>query len=174
LNEIQLPVVQPGSSIMPGKVNPVHAEMLNMAMYHVMGCDLTVNLAAQAGQLELNVMMPIIAHNLFEMMQVLIGALNAFTDRCVRGIQANRERAYGWLERNAVIVTALNPLIGYAAGAELVREARARDVSIRDLAVAYARDGRLQHRALARPVTESEVRMALDDLRRLTETGIAR
>ncbi len=174
LNEIRLPVVQPGSSIMPGKVNPVLAEMLNMAMVHVMGCDLTVSLAAQAGQLELNVMMPIIAHNLFEMMQVMIGALNAFTDRCVKGIEANPERAYGWLEHNAIIVTVLNPLIGYTAGAELVKEAMARDVSIRDLAMEYAKAGRLQHRELSRPVTESEVRSALDDLRRLTEAGIAR
>ena len=85
LDEIRLPAVQPGSSIMPGKVNPVMAEMLDQAMFHVIGCDTTVTLAVQAGQLELNVMMPIIAHNLFEMMQVLIGAINAFTERAVRG-----------------------------------------------------------------------------------------
>jgi len=109
LDELHLPPVQPGSSIMPGKVNPVLAEMLNMAMFHVQGCDLTVSLAAQAGQLELNVMMPVIAHNLFEMMQVTIGSLNAFTEKCVRGLQANRPRLAGWLEMNAVIVTALNP-----------------------------------------------------------------
>jgi aspartate ammonia-lyase len=174
LNEIQIPVVQPGSSIMPGKVNPVHAEMLNMAMYHVMGCDTTVSLASQAGQLELNVMMPIIAHNLFEMMQVMIGAIDAFTDRCVKGIEANPERAYGWLERNAIIATALNPLIGYAAGAELVKDAMAKDVSVRELAVEYAKAGRLQHRELSRPVTESEIHAALGDLRRLTEAGITR
>ncbi len=89
LDEIRLPAVQPGSSIMPGKVNPVLAEMLNMAMFHVQGCDLTVALAAQAGQLELNVMMPIIAHNLFESMQVTIGAVRAFTEKCVRDVQAN-------------------------------------------------------------------------------------
>jgi fumarate hydratase, class II len=116
LDEIRLPPVQPGSSIMPGKVNPVLAEMLNMAMFHVMGNDTTVALAAQAGQLELNVMMPIIAHNLFEMMQVTIGSVNAFNQFCVTGIQANREKAEGWLGRNAIVVTALNPLIGYAAG----------------------------------------------------------
>ena len=75
LDEIRLPAVQPGSSIMPGKVNPVLAEMLDMAMFHVLGNDLTVTLAAQAGQLELNVMMPIIAHDLFEMMQVVIGSV---------------------------------------------------------------------------------------------------
>ena len=97
LDELRLPPVQPGSSIMPGKVNPVLAEMLNMAMFHVQGCDLTMSLAAQAGQLELNVMMPIIAHNLFERMQVMIGAVNAFTEKCVRGLQANRPRPKaGW------------------------------------------------------------------------------
>ena len=83
LDELRLPAVQPGSSIMPGKVNPVMAEMLNMAMFHVQGCDLTISLAAQAGQLELNVMMPVIAHNLFESMQVMIGAVRAFTEKCV-------------------------------------------------------------------------------------------
>src|SRR5512143_2221120 len=86
LDQIHLPAVQPGSSIMPGKVNPVLAEMLDQAMFHVIGCDTTVVLAVQAGQLELNVMMPIIAHNLFEMMQVLIGSVNAFTERAIKGL----------------------------------------------------------------------------------------
>ena len=135
LDEIRLPPVQPGSSIMPGKVNPVLAEMLNMAMFHVIGCDTTVSLAAQAGQLELNVMMPIIAHNLFEMMQVVIGAVNAFTEKCVVGIQANREKAEGWLGRNAIVVTALNPLIGYSAGAALVKEALQRNLTIQEVAL---------------------------------------
>ncbi|HLE14697.1 MAG TPA: aspartate ammonia-lyase, partial [Anaerolineales bacterium] len=117
LDEIRLPAVQPGSSIMPGKVNPALAEMLNMAMFHVQGDDHTVALAAQAGQLELNVMMPVIAHNLFEMMQVTIGSVRAFTENCVRGIVANRGKAQGWLGKNAIVVTALNPVIGYAAGA---------------------------------------------------------
>src|SRR5215207_10887902 len=90
-DEIRLPAVQPGSSIMPGKVNPVLAEMLDQAMFHVIGCDTTVALAAQAGQLELNVMMPIIAHNLFEMMQVVIGSVNALTEHAVKGVTANRE-----------------------------------------------------------------------------------
>ena len=95
LDEIRLPAVQPGSSIMPGKVNPVLAEMLDMACFHVLGNDLTVTLAAQAGQLELNVMMPIIAHNLFEMMHVLIGAINAFTDKCVRGLDGQSGQGRG-------------------------------------------------------------------------------
>ena len=172
LDEIRLPAVQPGSSIMPGKVNPVLAEMLNMAMFHVQGCDHTVALAAQAGQLELNVMMPIIAHNLFEMMQVSIGAIRAFTEKCVRGVQANRKKAEGWLEKNAILVTALNPLIGYAAGAALVKEALARDVTIRQLAVEKAISGALHHVSEDRLVSVQEIESALGDLRRLTEGGI--
>jgi fumarate hydratase class II len=172
LDEIRLPAVQPGSSIMPGKVNPVMAEMLDMAMFHVQGCDHTVALAAQAGQLELNVMMPVIAHNLFESMQVMIGSVKAFTDYCVRGLQANRAKAEGWLARNAIVVTALNPLIGYAAGAALVKEALSRDAAITELAVEKAAAGQLRHRDEDRPVTPEEIRAALSDMRRLTEGGI--
>jgi fumarate hydratase class II len=135
LAEIHLPAVQPGSSIMPGKVNPVLAEMLNMACFHVMGNDLTVMMAGQAGQLELNVMMPIIAHNLFEMMQVLIGAVRAFTSKCVVGVQANREKASGWLARNAILVTTLNPAIGYLKGAEVAKEAMATNRTIKEVVV---------------------------------------
>jgi fumarate hydratase class II len=172
LDEIRLPAVQPGSSIMPGKVNPVLPEMLNMAMYHVIGCDTTVLLAAQAGQLELNVMMPVLAHNLFEMMQVTIGAVQAFTDRCVRGVLANREKAQSWLERNAIIVTALNPLIGYAAGAELVKESLARSQTVFEVARQRLEKGELRHRDGSRSVTEAELEAALGNLRRLTEGGI--
>jgi fumarate hydratase class II len=135
LDEIRLPAVQPGSSIMPGKVNPVLAEMLNMACFHVQGCDFTVALATQAGQLELNVMMPIIAHNLFESMHVLIGAINAFTTKCVVGITANREKAFGWLAKNPILVTALNPEIGYLNGAAVAKESLATGKSIRDVVV---------------------------------------
>lgn len=172
LDEIHLPAVQPGSSIMPGKVNPVLAEMLNMAMFHVQGNDLTVSLAAQAGQLELNVMMPIIAHNLFEMMQVMIGAVQAFTDKCVRGLSANPDRATGWLEKNAIVVTALNPLIGYATGASLVKEAIASNRTIRDLAVEKAQRGELKHKDEDRQISPEEVTRALSDLGKLTEGGI--
>jgi fumarate hydratase class II len=172
LDEIHLPAVQPGSSIMPGKVNPVMAEMLDQAMFHVIGCDTTIALAVQAGQLELNVMMPIIAHNLFEMMQVLIGAVSAFTERAVKGLSANREKAEGWLARNAILVTALNPLIGYSQGAALVKEALSQNVSIRELAVQKARAGMLHHLDDDRAVTAEEIEVALSDLRRLTEGGI--
>lgn len=133
LDEIRLPAVQPGSSIMPGKVNPVLAEMLNMACYQVMGDHLTVSLAAAAGQLELNVMMPIIAYNLFQMMDVLVHAVSAFTTKCVVGIVANREKAEGWLAKSTVLVTALNPAIGYLKAAEVAKEAMARNVPIRQV-----------------------------------------
>ena len=165
--------VQPGSSIMPGKVNPVLAEMLNQAMFHVQGCDLTVSLAAQAGQLELNVMMPIIAHNLFEMMQVTIGAVNAFAEKCVRGLKANRLKAEGWLAKNAIIITALNPVIGYLNGAALVKEAIARDLPVGEVAVEKANRGELKHFTEDRLVTAEEIINALGDLRKLTEGGLA-
>jgi fumarate hydratase class II len=173
LDELRLPAVQPGSSIMPGKVNPVQAEMLNMAMFHVIGCDTTVALGAQAGQLELNVMMPVIAHNLFEMMHVTIGAVRSFTLRAVLGLQANAGRATGWLERNAIVATALTPLIGYAAAADLVKQALNQNLSIRQLAEEQAASGRLTSiDASGRKVTVGEIQNALGDLRALTEGGI--
>ncbi|MCS6839644.1 MAG: aspartate ammonia-lyase [Roseiflexus sp.] len=159
LDEIRLPPVQPGSSIMPGKVNPVLAEMLNMACFHVQGCDLTVSLAAQAGQLELNVMMPIIAHNLFEMMHVLIGAINAFTEKCVVGITANAEKATGWLARNPILVTALNPVIGYLNGAAVAKEALETGKTIKEVVV---------EKGLLTPEQVDE----LLDVRAMTEGGI--
>ena len=172
LDEIHLPAVQPGSSIMPGKINPVMAEMLNMAMYHVQGCDHTIALSAQAGQLELNVMMPIIAHNVFEMMQVTIGSVRAFSEKCVAGLQVNRDKAEGWLDKNAIVVTALNPLIGYAAGATLVKEALASNVTIRVVALEKAKSGSLIHVKEDRLVKPEEIESALNNLRRLTEGGL--
>ncbi len=159
LDELRLPAVQPGSSIMPGKVNPVMAEMLNMACFHVQGSDLTVALAAQAGQLELNVMMPIIAHNLFEMMHVLIGAISAFTTKCVVGLQANPEKATGWLAKNAILVTALNPVIGYLNGAAVAKEAMATGKTIKEVVI---------EKGLLDPDKIDE----LLDVRALTEGGI--
>jgi fumarate hydratase class II len=135
LDEIRLPAVQPGSSIMPGKVNPVLAEMLNMAMFQVMGNDTTVMMAGQAGQLELNVMMPIIAYNLFQSMDIIINATAAFTEKCVRGIQANPEKAHGWLAKNAILVTALNPVIGYSKGAEVAKEAMNTNRTVREVVI---------------------------------------
>jgi fumarate hydratase class II len=172
LNEIHLPAVQPGSSIMPGKVNPVMAEMLNMAMFHVQGCDHTVALAAQAGQLELNVMMPVIAYNLFEMMQIMIGSIRSFTQKCVLGLQANPGRLEAWLQNNPIVVTALNPIIGYSAGAALLKEAMQRGVTVRELALEKASRGSLIHIETQSPVSPQEIEDALHDLRQLTEGGI--
>ncbi|MGE5140837.1 MAG: lyase family protein, partial [Rudaea sp.] len=173
LDEIRLPAVQPGSSIMPGKVNPVLAEMLNMVCYHVMGNNLTVQLAVAAGQLELNVMMPVIAHELFDSEHVLIGAIRAFTDKCVRGLQANREKAEAWLGKNVVIVTALNPLIGYLKGAEIAKEAARRNTSVRDVAAEKIAARDLKNKDTGRPVTIEEIDAVLGNLRGLTEGGVA-
>ena len=172
LDEIRLPAVQPGSSIMPGKVNPVLAEMLNQAMFHVQGNDHAVALAAQAGQLELNVMMPIIAHNLFEAMQVMIGSVRAFTERAVKGLTANRAKAEGWLGKNAIVATALNPLIGYLQAAELVKEAMKRNLTIREVAAERVAAGTLTHKDTGRAIGLEEVDGVLSDLRGMTEGGL--
>ncbi len=172
LDEIRLPAVQPGSSIMPGKVNPVLAEMLDMAMFHVLGNDLTVTLAAQAGQLELNVMMPIIAHDLFETMQVVIGSISAFTEYCVVGLKANPEKATGWLAKNAILVTALNPLIGYSKGAEIAKAAMARNITIREVALEKIKVGELVNKDNGKPVSIEEIDAILGDIRSLTDGGI--
>ncbi|MFN8478844.1 MAG: aspartate ammonia-lyase [Kouleothrix sp.] len=172
LDEIRLPAVQPGSSIMPGKVNPVLAEMLNMTSFHVQGCDYTVALAAQAGQLELNVMMPIIAHNLFEMEHVLIGAIKAFTEKCVVGLTAQREKATGWLARNAIVATALNPLIGYMPAAALVKEAMKRSATIREVAAEQIARGELKNKDTGADVTIDEIDALLGDMHKLTEGGL--
>jgi len=135
LDEIRLPAVQPGSSIMPGKVNPVMAEMLNMAMFQIIGNDLTVMMAGQAGQLELNVMMPIIGYNLCQSMDIMINSIQAFQDKCVAGIEANVQKAGKWLAHNAILVTALNPVIGYEKGAEVAKEAFAANRPVRDVVI---------------------------------------
>lgn len=120
--EIELPPVQPGSSIMPGKVNPVLAEMLNMVCYHVIGNDATVAMASQAGQLELNVMMPIIAHDLLEALFVFRNALDAFAEKCIKGITADAELCRRYAEKSLSLITALNPHVGYARAADIAKE----------------------------------------------------
>lgn len=159
--ELTAPTVQPGSSIMPGKVNPVLAEMLNQAMYHIMGNDTTVNMCGAAGQFELNVMMPIIAHNLNEMMQVMIGSVTAFTDKMIAGLVVNQEKAEGWLSRNPILVTALNPIIGYNKGAEVAKKALAEGKSVKEVVLELGL------------MSEDEVDSALD-ARAMTEGGIAK
>jgi aspartate ammonia-lyase len=121
-NEINLPAVQPGSSIMPGKVNPVMLEMANMVCYQVIGYDTTVAYASQAGQLELNVMMPVIAHNLTRALAILAPTLRALREKCIDGITANEEVCRRYFERSTALATALNPYIGYLAAAEIAKE----------------------------------------------------
>jgi fumarate hydratase class II len=172
LDEIRLPAVQPGSSIMPGKINPVLAEMLNMLCYHIMGNNLTVSLATAAGQLELNVMMPIIAYNVFQTMDLLINGLQAFTEKCVVGITANPDKAAGWLARNPIVATALNPLVGYLVGAELVKEAMKRNLTIREVAAERIANGELKHKDTGATLTMADIDAVLGDLRKLTEGGL--
>jgi fumarate hydratase class II len=133
LAEIQLPPVQPGSSIMPGKINPVLAEMLDMVCFHALGCDTAILSSAQAGQLELNVMMPVVAYNTLLEIEILTGGMNSFTLRCVNGITADAERCRSYAEKSAALATALGPHIGYYKAAELAREALEKDQPIRDL-----------------------------------------
>jgi len=122
LAEINLPAVQPGSSIMPGKVNPSLLECMNQVLFHIIGADSAIAYASQAGQLELNVMMPLMAFEITFSMEILKNFLPVYTDRCIRGITANRERCEAYYISSPSLATALNPLIGYAAAAELAKE----------------------------------------------------
>jgi len=132
LAEISLPAVQPGSSIMPGKVNPVIAEMTDMVCFQVIGNDLVIATAAQAGQLELNVMMPVIALNLLMSLSILTSAMTVLRERCVEGITANEERCQWYVEHSVSLVTALNSRIGYARAAEIAKLALAKGKTIRE------------------------------------------
>lgn len=134
LNEIILPAVQQGSSIMPGKINPSIPEMLNMVCFQVIGNDTTICLAAQAGQLELNVMMPVIAHNLLQSIEILTNAINVFTNKCVKGIKANKQKCLEYAKKSTAIVTVLTPKIGYDKAAELAKEALKKDKTIIEVA----------------------------------------
>lgn len=132
LAEITLPAVQPGSSIMPGKVNPVIAEMTDMVCFQVIGNDQTIAVAAQAGQFELNVMMPVISFNLSMSLHILTSALTALRERCVEQITADEERCRWYVEHSVSLVTVLNPRIGYARAAEIAKRAMARGKTIRE------------------------------------------
>ncbi|MBD2311295.1 aspartate ammonia-lyase [Desertifilum sp. FACHB-1129] len=131
--EIQLPPVQPGSSIMPGKYNPVMTEMTSMVCFQVMGYDSAIALAAQAGQLELNVMMPLIAHNLIHSIEILGNAIAALTQQCLEGITANRDRCLAYAEGSLALVTALNPHIGYLNAAAVAKESLETGKSLRQI-----------------------------------------
>jgi aspartate ammonia-lyase len=159
LAEITLPAMQPGSSIMPGKVNPVMAEMLNMVCFQVIGCDTTVLLAAQAGQLELNVMMPVVAFNLLHEIEILESAVDSFRQFCVEGIKADEMRCKAYAEASMSIVTVLNPHIGYAAAAQVAKEYLSSGKSISQIV--------LEKGLLTREQLES-----VFDLQSMTEPGI--
>jgi aspartate ammonia-lyase len=133
LAEITLPAVQPGSSIMPGKVNPSLLECMNQVLFHIIGADAAIAFASQAGQLELNVMMPLMAFELTFSMEILKNFLPVFTDRCIRSIEANRERCEAYYISSPSLATALNPIIGYAAAAELAKESARTGKRIPDL-----------------------------------------
>lgn len=157
--EIVLPAVQPGSSIMPGKVNPVMAEMLNMVMFQIIGNDTAIMMASQAGQLELNVMMPLVGYLLPQTIEIFRNSLQAFIDFCLLGIQADAERCKHFAELTPSIITALSPHIGYAKAAELFKESLKRKMGIRALVL---------EKGL---ITEEKLDKVLN-LKKLTEPGI--
>ncbi|KPK02300.1 MAG: aspartate ammonia-lyase [Nitrospira bacterium SG8_35_4] len=136
LAEIQLPAVQPGSSIMPGKVNPVMSEMLNMVCFQIMGNDTAIAYASQASQLELNVMMPLIAHNLMFSIEILSNGVHAFARKCVTGIKADRKRCNEYADATLAMATALNPIVGYSSAAEVSKEAYRTGKTVKEVTVA--------------------------------------
>ncbi|MDO8501041.1 MAG: aspartate ammonia-lyase [Gemmatimonadaceae bacterium] len=158
-DEVRLPAVQPGSSIMPGKVNPSIAEMVNQVCFQVVGNDACVSVSAEHGQLELNVMMPVIAHNILFSMRILTNAAETFAERCVKGIEANAEQCAYWVERSAALATALAPQIGYAKAAEISKQSVKENVLIRELV-------KREH-----ILPDAEIDEALD-LRKMTEIGV--
>jgi aspartate ammonia-lyase len=131
--ELVLPAVEPGSSIMPGKVNPNMAEMLNMVTYQVMGNDHVVELSAQSGQLELNVMMPVIAHNIFYSLKILTSGIRAFEKRCVRGLRVNKKKCKEHFERSTALATFLNPHVGYMKAADVAKASFKNDKNVIDV-----------------------------------------
>jgi len=159
IDEIRLPAVQPGSSIMPGKVNPSIPEMVNQVCFQVVGCDTTVSISAEHGQLELNVMMPVIAFNVLLSMEIMTNAVRILTEKCIRGIEANREMNEYWVERSAALATALAPQIGYARAAEISKRSVKEGILIRDL---VKKEGLL---------TAEQIDDVLD-LKKMTEIGV--
>jgi fumarate hydratase, class II len=159
IDEIKLPAVQPGSSIMPGKINPSIPEMVNQVCFQVMGLDTTVAIAAEHGQLELNVMMPVIAFNVLLTMRLLTNTARTLTERCVVGIEANADMCAYWVERSAALATALMPHIGYARAAELSKQSVKEGVLVRELV-------KREHVLPADEIDE------ILDLRKMTEIGV--
>jgi fumarate hydratase class II len=159
ISEIKIPSLQPGSSIMPGKVNPVMSEMMMQVAAQVIGNDVAIAWSGANGNFELNVMMPVMAHNLLESISLLTNACETFSERCIEGIEANIARAQELVEKNAIIVTALNPHIGYDNGAKIAKEAVATGRPVRELVLE------------AGLMTESELDEALD-IKKMTEGGL--
>ncbi len=159
LAELLLPARQPGSSIMPGKVNPVMAEMVNMVCFAVIGNDESILWAAQAGQIDLNVMMPLIAYKLPDSLTILTNAVDVFTRFCIDGIKADPDRCKAYAESSAAVVTALNPVIGYMKAAEVVKRSYAENKTIREI---------LLEEKLVDPKKIDEIL----DLKGLTDPGI--
>ncbi len=156
--EIVLPAVQPGSSIMPGKVNPSMAEMLNMVCFQVIGNELTISLAAQAGQLELNVMMPVMAFNLNFSLEIMKNGIREFDQRCIQGIVANVQKCKNYAEMSPSLATALNSYVGYDRAAEVVTKALKENKSIPQI----VRENKL--------LTEDQIKKVFDP-KSLTEPG---
>ncbi|MCD1163861.1 aspartate ammonia-lyase [Peribacillus frigoritolerans] len=160
LSEISLPTRQPGSSIMPGKVNPVMPELINQIAYQVIGNDHTICLASEAGQFELNVMEPVLVFNLLQSISMMNNGFRVFTDYCLAGIQANEDRLKGYVEKSVGIITAVNPHIGYEVAARIAREAIVNGNSVRELCLQYD------------VLTEEELNLILNPYE-MTEPGIA-
>lgn len=160
LAEITLPARQPGSSIMPGKVNPVLPELINQVAFQVIGNDHTICLASEAGQLELNVMEPVLVFNLLQSISIMNNAFRTFTEHCLKGIKANEERLKEYVEKSAGLITAVNPHIGYEVAARIAREAILSGRPVRDLCLQYD------------VLTEEELNLILDPYE-MTHPGIA-
>jgi fumarate hydratase class II len=159
LGELQLPAVQPGSSIMPGKVNPVMAESLMQVCAQVVGNDATITLSSMSGNFELNVMMPVMAHNLLQSIDLLASATEQFNERCLQGLEADRERCEGLIEESLAMCTALAPVIGYDQAAAIAKQAHETGRTVREV-------------ALAEGVLPEEELKSLLDPRPMTEAGI--
>ncbi|MBI0580805.1 aspartate ammonia-lyase [Neobacillus cucumis] len=160
LGEISLPARQPGSSIMPGKVNPVMAELINQVAFQVIGNDHTICLASEAGQLELNVMEPVLVFNLLQSISIMNNAFGVFTEHCLKGITANEDRLKEYVEKSVGVITAVNPHLGYEVAARIAREAILTGASVRDLCLKYD------------VLTEEELDLILDPYE-MTHPGIA-
>ncbi|WP_280166301.1 aspartate ammonia-lyase [Priestia aryabhattai] len=160
LAELLLPARQPGSSIMPGKVNPVMPEMINQVAFQVIGNDHTICLASEAGQLELNVMEPVLVFNLLQSISIMNNAFHVFTEHCLKGIEANEERLKEYVEKSVGIITAVNPHIGYEVAARIAREAILNGKSVRGLCLQYD------------VLTEEELELILNPYE-MTNPGIA-